>query len=84
MDDCYLDLKNLSKYSGLSISFLKRKLGINLDTIRYFNTGGKILIKKSEFDKWLETHCRVGGTIIETTKIQHIADEICNGLEIKT
>ena len=52
LKDQYFDLKGLSLYSALKIPSLR-------DYIRYkglpcFKVKGKILIKKSEFDRWIE------------------------------
>ena len=56
--DKYLSLKELSEYSGLSVSWLKaRTKNTCSDPIPCFNPGnGKILVKQSEFDKWMERH----------------------------
>ena len=66
-DDIYLPLKELTRYSGLSLSFLKTKLrGDN--PIPYYNTGGKILVKRSEFDKWMEQY-RITDSVERVSKL---------------
>ncbi|MCX7919548.1 MAG: helix-turn-helix domain-containing protein [bacterium] len=56
-EDRYLSLKELSRYSGLSVSSLKRRLR-EPDGIPHFKTGHRVLVKKSEFDLWIERNCR--------------------------
>jgi len=50
--DCYLDLKGLSGYSKLGISTLRDYL--RSGGLPHFKLKGKILIRQSEFDAWLE------------------------------
>ncbi len=59
MDDIdkggYLDLKGLSKYSSLSVKTLRNHLG----RIPHYRIGGKLLVKRSEFDRYIEQHKEV-------------------------
>ena len=50
--EAYLDLKRLSKYSSLSVRTLRGHLG----EIPYYRVGGKLLVKKSDFDNFIEQH----------------------------
>ena len=58
LDDRYFDLSGLSIYSGLSVSTLRYHIKENrlpAFSVPGKNSGsGKKLIKKSEFDKWLQ------------------------------
>jgi len=58
-EDRYLDLKGLSKYSCLSV----RALHKYLVRIPHYRIGGKLLVKKSEFDKYLEHWCLCKGAV---------------------
>ncbi|MFB3897391.1 MAG: helix-turn-helix domain-containing protein [bacterium] len=79
--DCYLSLKELSEYSGLSLSSIKSKLrGNGTAALPHFNFGKKILIRKSEFDQWMEENYRVVKPIILGTKAQYITNDICKQL----
>lgn len=52
--DRYLDLRGLANYSALSVSCLRdhiRKSGMP-----FFKVEGKILVKQSEFDRWVERY----------------------------
>jgi hypothetical protein len=50
--DRFLDLRGLSEYSSLGIPTLRDY--IRSDALPCFKVKGKLLIKKSEFDAWLE------------------------------
>ena len=51
--DSYLDLKKLSLYSSLSVSTLRNMLK-GPDPLPHFRLKGKILVKQSEFDRYME------------------------------
>jgi hypothetical protein len=53
LSDGYFDLPALSKYSCLGVPTLRTYLKIGLP---HFRLKGKILIKRSEFDQWLESY----------------------------
>jgi len=50
--DQYFDLKHLSGYSCLAVPTLRDYLK---DGLPHFKLKGKVLVKKSEFDAWLES-----------------------------
>jgi excisionase family DNA binding protein len=54
--DPYLTLGALASYSGLSRRTLQRHLADPTDPIPHFKPGGKILVRQSEFDRWMERH----------------------------
>ena len=75
--DQYFDLKQLSKYSCLSVRTLRNHLG----QIPCFRVGGKFLFKRSEFDKFVEQY-RVDNNI--DGMVEQIMNEIlmaCKGCE---
>ena len=51
--DQYFDLRNLSAYSCLGVPTLRDYL--RTGGLPHFKLKGKILVKKSEFDGWLES-----------------------------
>jgi excisionase family DNA binding protein len=51
--DQYLDLRNLSAYCSLGVPTLRDYL--RSGGLPHFKLKGKILVKKSEFDRWLES-----------------------------
>ena len=58
LHDQYFDLRGLSAYAGLSVSALRHHIKVN-DLPNYVVAGpkgnaGKILVKRSEFDTWMD------------------------------
>ena len=53
-DDRYLDVKSLSTYSGISVRTLRDYLGDCEQQIPHFRMKRKVLVRKSEFDGWME------------------------------
>lgn len=52
--DRLLSLRSLAAYSDLSIRTLRDHLNDPIHPLPHFRVGGKILIRQSEFDRWLE------------------------------
>lgn len=50
--DGYLPLKALAGYSGLSVRTLRGYLAHRSRPLPHFRIGGKILVKRSEYDVW--------------------------------
>jgi hypothetical protein len=50
--DGYLPLKALAQYSGLSVRTLRSYLSRSSHPLPHFRIGGKILVKRSEYDAW--------------------------------
>ena len=69
-NDNYLDLKELSEYSSMSVSALRGYINDSRDPIPSFTLKRKILIKKSEFEAWMERHRSDAG------KVDRIVDEV--------
>ncbi len=51
--DPFLSIKGLAGYASLSRRTLQDLLNAPKDPLPSFRVGGKILIRKSEFDKWM-------------------------------
>ena len=64
MDDGYLGLSALSKYSGLSVKQLRGYIHDPANPLPAFQTDGgaigrgKFLVKRSEYDRWAEKYLR--------------------------
>jgi excisionase family DNA binding protein len=69
--DPYLSLKGLARYSSLSIRKLREYLSLALNALPHYRIGGKILVRRSEFDAWIAQYRRVG-----SQDILKIADEL--------
>jgi len=52
LDDAYLPLRALAGYSGLSVRTLRVYLAHPATPLPYFRIGGKILVRRSDFDAW--------------------------------
>ncbi len=51
-DNAYLPLKVLAAYSGLSVRTLRAYLADRTRPLPHFRIGGKILVRRSDFDAW--------------------------------
>ncbi len=58
--DPYLSLKALSSYSGLSAKTLRKALSDPLHPLPHYRMAGKILVRRSEFDRWMQHFRREG------------------------
>ncbi|MBN1228074.1 MAG: helix-turn-helix domain-containing protein [Deltaproteobacteria bacterium] len=76
LKDRYFDLRGLSVYSALEVSTLRDY--IRAGKLPAFKAKGKVLIRKSEFDKWIEAH-RINRKI----DIARIANEALTSLKRK-
>ena len=72
ISDQYFDLPRLSEYSCLGIGTLRDYIKTGLPC---FKLKGKLLIRRSEFDQWIEKFR------YEKESVKDIADEIMNNLK---
>ena len=70
MKDQFFDLRGLSAYSSLGVSTLRDY--IRRGKLPYLKMRGKILVRKSEFDKWTEKF-----------RIMKVPSGIVNGHEVE-
>ena len=70
----YLDLKTLAQYSSLSVRTIREYLNDPDNPIPSFCLKRKILVRKAEFDRWMDAHRNDGN------KINSVVDEILNDL----
>jgi len=70
--DRYMGKREAAAYTGLSIRTLEGRL----DEIPHYRVGRKLLFKKSELDRWLETF-REGNS----QNLNRIADEAIESLK---
>jgi hypothetical protein len=64
----YLDLRGLAEYSSLAVPTLRDYLR-GLNPIPHYKLRGKVLVKQSEFDRWME-----GFRVDASTLDQVVAD----------
>lgn len=74
LKDQYFDLKGLEAYSALKVPTLRDY--INSGNLPCFKVKGKILIKQSEFDAWLESY-----RVNKKKNINNIVDGVLNSLK---
>jgi|SRR6516165_7406446 hypothetical protein len=58
--DPYLSLRALASYSGLSIRRLRDLLDDLSHPLPCYRIGGKILVRRSEYDAWAASYRQVG------------------------
>lgn len=63
--DPFLPLKALAAYSGLGVRKLREYLADPAHPLPYYRVGGKILVRRSEFDAWVARYRRVGNPDVE-------------------
>ncbi len=68
--DPYLSLKALSAYSGLSVRSLRDALKDPMRMLPHYRLGGKVLVRRSEFDRWMAQFRQEGADL------DHIVSEI--------
>jgi excisionase family DNA binding protein len=54
--DPFLSLKALAGYSGLSVRKLRDLLADPTCPLPHYRVGGKILVRRSEFDVWMQQY----------------------------
>ena len=74
LKDKYFDLRGLEVYSSIKVPTLRDH--IRSGDLPCFKVKGKILIKKSEFDNWLE-----GYRVNRQQDINNIVDEVLTSLK---
>jgi hypothetical protein len=58
--DPFLSLRALAGYSGLGARKLREHLADPVHPLPCYRVGGKILVRRSEFDTWIARYRRVG------------------------
>ena len=74
LQDGYFDLKGLAVYSTLGVSTLRDY--IRSGKLPAFKVKGKVLIRKSQFDSWIEDY-----RMNKKGDINRIADEVVGSLK---
>lgn len=75
LKDQYFDLQGLSAYCSLGVGTLREH--IKKGKLPCFKVKGKILIRKSEFDIWMDGH-----RVKKKKDIESIADEAIKSLKM--
>jgi hypothetical protein len=71
----FMSLKALASYSGLSVQKLRDFLIDPVKPLLYYRVGGKILVRRSEFDAWIARY-RMTGSV----DVNAILNEVLAGI----
>lgn len=63
--DPFLTLRALASYSGLSVRKLREYLTDPAHPLPCYRVGGKIVVRRSEFDAWITAYRRLGNVDVE-------------------
>ncbi len=63
--DPFLSLKALAAYSGLSVRKLRDHLNDPVHPLPHYRVGGKVVVRRSEFDAWMVRYRRLGRGDVE-------------------
>jgi len=69
--DPYLSLAGLAGYSGLSVRKLRAHLADVVHPLPCYRVGGKILVRRSEFDVWIAAYRQRG-----RADVDRLVDEV--------
>ena len=69
-DDYFMGVKELSAYCSLSVRTLRKYLCDPELPIPHFRPDGKVLVKKSEFDGWMENYR------VDVNKVDALVEEL--------
>jgi hypothetical protein len=73
--DPFLTLKALASYSGISVRKLHEHLNDPLHALPHYRMGGKIVVRRSEFDAWIARYRQCGRADVDA-----IVDGVLRGL----
>ena len=71
----YLSLRGLSRYSSMSVRTLRDYLSHPARPLPHYRVGGKILVKRSEFDAWLRAF-----RVEQSPHVDAVVAEVLRGL----
>ena len=63
--DPFLSLRTLASYSCMSVRNLRQYLHDSVHPLPHYRLGGKIVVRRSEFDAWMAAYRRVGQADVE-------------------
>jgi excisionase family DNA binding protein len=72
--DPLFSLRSLAAYSGLSVRTLRAYLDAPMHPLPHYRVGGKILVRRSEFDAWISTYCRVASVDVDGIVAEFLAE----------
>jgi excisionase family DNA binding protein len=76
-EDRYLSIRSLSAYAGMSVRTLRALLVRRHAPLPHYRIGGKILVRRSEFDQWAAEFRVVRPSI----DLEAVVGDVMRGLE---
>lgn len=73
LDPC-LSLKALAGYSGLSVRNLRDRLTDPAHPLPHYRIGGKIVVRRSDYDAWVARYRRVGNPDLDRMVAEALRD----------
>jgi hypothetical protein len=70
----YLDLDGLARYSGLSVSSLRRYLIAAEHPLPHHRIGRRVLVDKREFDAWVRDAARHADRVVDRARSDDPSD----------
>jgi hypothetical protein len=75
----YFDLQALSKYCCCSVRWLRDRLVDTMCPLPHHRIGGKILIRKDDFDRWMQNFQSATSPAV----LDNVVDDVLKGLVAK-
>ncbi len=72
--DPFLSLRALAGYSGISVRKLHEYLADPINPLPHYRVGGKILVRRSEFDAWIVRYRQCGRADVDSIVVSVISD----------
>jgi excisionase family DNA binding protein len=74
----YFTLRRLAVYASCSVRWLRDRLVDRVHPLPHYRVGGKLLVKRDEFDRWMEAQ-RVAHPSGQLTEIvESVVAQICS------
>ena len=77
IDPSYLNLRMLAAYSSCSVRWLRDRLVDRVHSLPHYRVGGKLLVKRDEFDRWMEGQRVVRPSGQLTQIVESIVAQVC-------
>lgn len=74
LDDAYWSLQTLSRYAGLSVRTLRGYLQHPVTPLPHYRVGGKILVRRSEYDAWARRFHQQGRPVLDQVVTDILGD----------
>src|SRR5262245_5211914 len=72
--DPFLSLRALGAYASLGVRKLRDFLVLPLHPLPHYRVGGKVLVRRSEFDAWIVAYRRIGRADVDRVVSEVLGD----------